>query len=161
MNKVCLTGRITKDPELRYTQSNIPCVMFTLAVDRGFKDSNGERITDFISCVAWRVQAEFLANYIRKGYLLEIEGQIQTRNYQDQQGQTRYVTEIMVDRIGNLQPKEQPQEPQYQPQQYQQPQQQGYSQPYQQQPRYEQQQIPTNNYYTNRTPDVNEDDMPF
>lgn len=106
MNKVCLTGRITKDVELRQTQSGISNVSFSLAVDRGYKDPQGNRLADFINCVAWRQQAEFLANYVKKGYMLAVEGQIQTRNYQNNQGQTIYVTEVICDRVENLQPKE-------------------------------------------------------
>lgn len=106
MNKVLLTGRITKDVELRQTQSGISNVSFSIAVDRGFKDANGERQADFINCVAWRQQAEFLANYVKKGYMLAVEGQIQTRNYQNNQGQTIYVTEVICDRVENLTPKE-------------------------------------------------------
>lgn len=110
MNRVTLTGRITKDVELRQTQNNISTAAFTLAVDRGFKDAYGNRQTDFINCVAWRQQAEFMANYVKKGYLLAVEGQIQVRNYQNQQGQTVYVTEIICDRVENLTPRETTQE---------------------------------------------------
>ena len=139
MNKVCLTGRITKDAELRYTPNNIANVSFTLAVDRGFKDANGNRQADFISCVAWRQQAEFLGKYVKKGYMLAVEGQLQTRSYQNQQGLTVYVTEVIIDKIENLTPKEQP------AQQYQQPQY-GNQQPAQQYP---------------NTFDVDDKDLPF
>ena len=106
MNKVILIGRITKDPEPRYTSNGIPNVMFALAVDRGMRDANGNRQADFISCVAWRAQADFISRYIKKGYLLAIEGRIQTRQYQGQDGQTRYVTEVIVDSVDNLQPRD-------------------------------------------------------
>lgn len=107
MNRVLLIGRITKDPEIRYTQSGIPSVSFTLAVDRqGMKDANGNRQADFISCVAWRGQADFISRFIRKGFLMSIEGRIQTRNYQGQDGQTRYVTEVVLDSVENLQPRD-------------------------------------------------------
>lgn len=106
MNKVLLTGRITKDVELRQTQSGISNVSFSLAVDRGYKDPQGNRLADFINCVAWRQQAEFLGNYVKKGYMLAVEGTLQVRNYQNQQGQTIYVTEVICDRVENLQPKE-------------------------------------------------------
>ena len=136
MNKVLLTGRITKDPEVRYTTSGIPSVQFTLAVDRGLRDANGNRQADFISCVVWRQQADFLSRYIKKGYLLAIEGRIQTRNYQGQDGQMRYVTEVIVDQLENLQPRDNTQgmpnqQPQYQTQQptYQQNTYQGYANP--------------------------------
>ncbi len=106
MNKVLLTGRITKDPELRYTQNGIPSVNFTLAVDRGMRDANGNRQADFINCVAWRGQADFISRFIRKGYLMAVEGKIQTRNYQGQDGQTHYVTEVVLDQVENLQPRD-------------------------------------------------------
>lgn len=106
MNKVVLIGRITKEPEIKYTQSGIAVVGFTIAVDRDYKDEQGNTPTDFISCNAWRQQAEFIANYIKKGYLIAISGSIQTRSYQDQQGQTRVLTEVLVDSVKNLTPKE-------------------------------------------------------
>ena len=106
MNKVLLIGRITKDPEIRYSQNGTPQVLFTLAVDRGIRDNNGNRQADFISCVAWRGQADFISRYIRKGYLMSIEGRIQTRNYQGQDGQMRYVTEVVLDAVENLQPRQ-------------------------------------------------------
>lgn len=106
MNKVILIGRITKDPEIRYTQTGIPNVNFTLAVDRGMRDANGNRQADFISCVAWRGQADFIARFIKKGFLMCVEGKIQTRNYQGQDGQTRYVTEVVLDQVENLQPRD-------------------------------------------------------
>lgn len=106
MNRVILIGRITKDPEVRYTQSGIPTVAFSLAVDRGIKDANGNRQADFINCVAWRGQADFISRFIKKGYLLSVEGRIQTRNYQAQDGQTRYVTEVVLDQVENLQPRD-------------------------------------------------------
>ncbi|MDE5714788.1 MAG: single-stranded DNA-binding protein [Anaeroplasmataceae bacterium] len=106
MNKVLLIGRITKDPEIRYTQTGVPTVTFTLAVDRGMRDASGNRQADFISCVAWRGQADFISGFIKKGYLMSVEGKIQTRNYQGQDGQTRYVTEVVLDAVENLQPRD-------------------------------------------------------
>lgn len=106
MNKVCLVGRITRDPEIRYTSSGIANVLFTIAVNRQFQSQNGERQADFISCVVWRQTAEYMAKYIRKGYLLSVEGRIQTRNYQDQSGQTRYITEVVCDSVNNLTPRD-------------------------------------------------------
>ncbi len=106
MNKVLLIGRITKDPEIRYSQNGTPQVLFTLAVDRGVRDNNGQRQADFISCVAWRGQADFISRYIRKGYLMSVEGRIQTRNYQGQDGQMRYVTEVVLDAVENLTPRQ-------------------------------------------------------
>lgn len=105
MNKVLLVGRITRDPDLRYTPSNIPTVSFTVAVDRGFKDQNGQRQADFINCVAWRSQAEFIGRYIKKGNMLSVEGRIQSRSYQNQQGVMQYVTEVICDAVENLTPR--------------------------------------------------------
>lgn len=98
INKTILVGRITKDPEVKYTGSNIPVVSFTIAVNRMFTDNSGERQADFISCVVWRKQAENLAKYVRKGALIGVEGRIQTRQY-DQDGVTRYVTEVVCDSV--------------------------------------------------------------
>lgn len=99
INRVVLVGRITKDPELKSTQANISFVNFTLAVNRTFTDASGERQADFIGCVVWRKQAENLAQYIRKGALLGVEGRIQTRNYEAEDGTTRYITEVVCDSI--------------------------------------------------------------
>lgn len=82
INRVILVGRITKDPELKMTTSNVAVVSFTLAVNRQFADQQGERQADFINCVVWRRQAENVANYVRKGALLGVEGRIQTRSYE-------------------------------------------------------------------------------
>ena len=84
MNKVFLIGRLTRDPELRYTSSNIPVVTFSLAVNRNFTNQNGEREADFINIVVWRKQAENIKNYISQGSQVAIDGRIQTRNYEDQ-----------------------------------------------------------------------------
>lgn len=113
MNKCCLVGRITKDVEIRYTQSQNACVMFTLAVNREFKNPDGSYSADFISCVAWNNQAEFLSKYVKKGYLLGVSGRIQTRTYQTQNGETRAITEVIVENIENLTPKPQEQQPQH------------------------------------------------
>ena len=104
MNKAILIGRITKEPEIKYTPNGVAVVSFTLAVNRPFKDQNGQTESDFINCVAWRNQAEFLANYIHKGYLLALSGMIQTRSYDSQHGKV-YVTEVIVDQVQNLEPK--------------------------------------------------------
>lgn len=102
LNSVCLVGRTTKDPELRYTPSNIAVATFSLAVNRTFKDANGERETDFINCVIWRQQAENLANWAKKGALIGITGRIQTRSYENQQGQRVYVTEVVTENFQML-----------------------------------------------------------
>ena len=99
MNKVILMGRLTKDPEVKQTPSNIAVCSFTVACDRRFKGQNGERQTDFISCVAWRQQATLLGNYFHKGSRIAVVGTLQSRSYDDQNGQKRYVTEVVVDEI--------------------------------------------------------------
>lgn len=106
-NTVVLIGRITKDPEIRYTQSNVANVSFTIAVNRGYKDASGVEQADFINCVAWRQQADFIYKYVKKGNLLGIRGSIQQRSYQDQNGLNRYVVEVICDSVTNLTPKDQ------------------------------------------------------
>lgn len=101
INNVVLVGRITKDPELKKSQSGLSVVSFTLAVNRR-KTKDKEQEADFINCVAWRSSADYLANYVRKGTLLGVEGSIQTRNYENQQGQRVYVTEIICDSVQTL-----------------------------------------------------------
>ena len=96
INNVVLVGRLTRDAELRYTQSNIAVATFTLAVNRPFKNEAGEREADFINCVIWRQSAENLANWAKKGSLIGITGVIQTRSYDNQQGQRVYVTEVVA-----------------------------------------------------------------
>ena len=97
INNVVLVGRLVRDPELRYTPSNQAVVTFSLAVNRNFKGQNGECEADFINCVIWRQQAENLANWAKKGALIGITGRIQTRNYENQQGQRVYVTEVVAE----------------------------------------------------------------
>lgn len=99
LNNVSLVGRTTRDVELRYTPSNVAVATFTLAVNRTFKNENGERETDFINCVMWRQQAENLANWAKKGALIGITGRIQTRSYENQQGQRVYVTEVVAEQF--------------------------------------------------------------
>ena len=97
MNKVSLVGRVCKDPEIKMTTNQTPYCNFTIAVDRKFKDANGQRQADFISCVAWRQTASFIQKYFRKGSRIGICGSIQTRTYEDQNGQKRYITEVLVE----------------------------------------------------------------
>ncbi len=97
MNKCILVGRLTRDPELKNTQSGIPLANFTVAVDRRFKNKDGEYDTDFINCVAWRSTAEFVSKYFRKGDPIAVVGSIQTRSWEDDTGNKRYATEINVD----------------------------------------------------------------
>ncbi|MBR2554897.1 MAG: single-stranded DNA-binding protein [Aeriscardovia sp.] len=98
MNKVELVGRLTKDPEVKVTSNQTQFCNFTIAVDRRFKDQNGQRQADFINCVAWRQTAVFIQKYFRKGSRIGLVGSIQTRTYDDQQsGQKRYITEVVID----------------------------------------------------------------
>jgi len=105
MNKAILVGRLTKDPELKRTSNDIPFVQFTIAINRTYSNKQGEKQADFISCVAWRNQAENLARYMRKGSLIGVDGQIQTRNFDDPNGVRRYVTEVICDSIQFLESK--------------------------------------------------------
>ena len=97
INNVNLIGRLTRDAELRYTPSNIATAQFNVACNRNFKNANGEYDADFINCVMWREQAERFCNWTRKGMLVAIAGRIQTRNYENQQGQRVYVTEVVAE----------------------------------------------------------------
>lgn len=105
LNNVSLVGRLTKNVELRYTPSNVAVATFTLAVNRTFKNENGEREADFINCVMWQQQAENLANWAKKGSLIGITGRIQTRSYDNQQGQRVYVTEVVAETFQLLESK--------------------------------------------------------
>lgn len=104
MNKVILIGRLTKDPELRKTPTDVSVVQFTIAVNRAFQQ-NGERQADFINCIAWRAQAENLARYIKKGGQIAVEGSIQTRSFDDANGVRKYVTEVVCSQITFLESK--------------------------------------------------------
>ena len=97
INNVVLVGRMTRDAELRYTPSNVAVATLTLAVNRPFKNQNGDHEADFINVVIWRQQAENLANWAKKGALIGITGRIQTRSYDNQQGQRVYVTEVVAE----------------------------------------------------------------
>jgi single-strand DNA-binding protein len=100
MNRVILIGRLTKDPELRYTPAGVAVTQFTLAVDRPFTNSQSkEREADFINIVTWRQLAETCANYLRKGRLTAVEGRIQVRNYDNNEGKRVYVTEVIADNV--------------------------------------------------------------
>lgn len=105
LNNVSLVGRLTKNVELRYTPSNVAVATFTLAANRTFKNENGDREADFINCVMWRQQAENLANWAKKGALIGITGRIQTRSYDNQQGQRVYVTEVVAETFQLLESK--------------------------------------------------------
>lgn len=105
INRVVLVGRLTKDPELRYTPNGVAVCTFTLAVNRPFTNQQGERDVDFINCVTWRKTAENIANYQQKGNLIGIEGRIQTRSYEGNDGKRRYVTEVVCESVQFLEPK--------------------------------------------------------
>jgi single-strand DNA-binding protein len=105
INRVVLVGRITKDVDLRYTQSGVAVGSFTIAVNRNFTNANGDRESDFINAVIWRKAAENFATFTGKGALVAIEGRLQTRNYENNQGQRVYVTEVAVDNFSLLESK--------------------------------------------------------
>jgi len=105
INRTVLVGRLTRDPELRYTQGGTAVASFTLAVNRQFTNSQGEREADFINCVIWRKAAENFAKFTSKGELVGIDGRIQTRNYENKQGQRVYVTEVVVENFSLLESK--------------------------------------------------------
>lgn len=113
MNKVILIGRLTKDVELKITPNQTQFCGFTIAVDRRFKDANGQRQADFISCLAWRQTAVFIQKYFKKGSRIGVVGSIQTRSYDDQNGQKHFVTEVVVEEVefveSNNKSEEQPQ----------------------------------------------------
>ena len=149
INNVTLIGRLTKDVELKYTPANQAVAQFTLAVNRTFKNANGEREADFINCVIWRQAAENLANWAKKGALIGITGRIQVRNYENQQGQRVYVTEVIAENFQMLESRSQQQGTQAQPQQA-------------------KQQSSTPNFGRDSDPfssdspmDLNDDDLPF
>lgn len=99
MNKVFLIGRLTRDPELRYTTSNIPVATFSIAVNRPFTNQAGEREADFINIVVWRKQAENIKNYLTQGSQIAVDGRLQTRSYDGEDGKKRYVTEVVADNV--------------------------------------------------------------
>ena len=142
INNVTLVGRLTKDVELKYTPANQAVAQFTLAVNRTFKNANGERESDFINCVIWRQAAENFANWAKKGALIGITGRIQTRNYENAQGQRVYVTEVIAENFQMLESRSQ---------------QQG-----QQQGQAKQQQVKQPDPFAGGAPtSLNDDDLPF
>jgi single-strand DNA-binding protein len=106
LNRIVLIGRLTKDPELRYTPSGVAVAQFTLAVDRSFKTKDGQRETDFITIVVYRQQAENCAQYLSKGKLAAVDGRLQIRTYDDNSGQRRWVTEVVADTVRFLSPRD-------------------------------------------------------
>lgn len=99
LNKAILMGRLTRDPELRYTQNNTPVVLFSIAVDRNYSGKGEERQTDFINIVAWRRTAEFVQNWFTKGQMIVVVGSIQTRRWQDRDGNNRVTVEVVADEV--------------------------------------------------------------
>ena|SRR5690625_1620249 len=105
INRVVLVGRLTRDPDLRYTPNGVAVANFTLAVNRPFTNQQGDRDADFINCVAWRRQAENLANYMKKGNQIGVDGRLQSRSYEDKDGKMVYVTEVVADSVQFLEPR--------------------------------------------------------
>jgi single-strand DNA-binding protein len=115
INRTILVGRLTKDPEVRYTSSNIAFSRFTIAVNRTFAGPSGEREADFIQCIAWRRQAENLARFVKKGSLVGVEGRIQTGSYDDKDGIRKYTTDVVCDSVQFLERKSQEENNDYTP----------------------------------------------
>ncbi|MEB5791460.1 single-stranded DNA-binding protein [Mammaliicoccus sciuri] len=169
INRVVLVGRLTKEPEYRVTPSGVQVATFTLAINRTFTNQNGERHADFINCVVFRTPAENVNKYLNKGNLAGVEGRLQSRSYENNEGKRVYVTEVVCDSVQFLEPKSNnQQQSNYQRPQYNQ--QQGYQQQNYQQPNNYQQ--PQNNQYpapqqhnpftnANGPIDINDDDLPF
>lgn len=105
INRVTLVGRLTKDPEFRTTQKGIDVATFTLAVNRNFTNAQGEREADFINIIVFRRQAENVNNYLSKGKLAGVDGRIQSRSYENQEGRRIFVTEVVADSVQFLEPK--------------------------------------------------------
>ncbi|WP_349408994.1 single-stranded DNA-binding protein [Pseudalkalibacillus sp. SCS-8] len=105
INRIILVGRLTKDPELRYTPNGVAVANFTLAVNRPFTNQQGDREADFINIVVWRRQAENAANFLKKGSLAGVDGRLQTRSYENNEGRRVYVTEVMAESVQFLEPK--------------------------------------------------------
>lgn len=105
INRVVLVGRLTRDPEIRYTQSGIAVARFTLACDRPFTGQDGQRESDFIQIVVWRKQAENAAKYLQKGHMCGIDGRLQVSSYEDQEGKRQYRSEVVADNVKYLQSK--------------------------------------------------------
>jgi len=106
LNRVVLIGRLTKDPELRYTPNGVAVTNFTLAVERNFKNAQGEKETDFFTCAVYKQLAELCANYLEKGKLASVDGRLQIRTYNDKDGQKHWVTEIIGENVQFLSPKD-------------------------------------------------------
>ena len=141
INRVVLVGRLTKDPDYRTTPSGVSVATFTLAVNRTFTNAQGEREADFINCVVFRKQAENVSNYLFKGSLAGVDGRIQSRSYENKEGQRVFVTEVVADSVQFLEPKNNNQQN---------------SQPQQQRG-----QAQSGNNPFGNGPDISEDSLPF
>lgn len=111
MNKIVLTGRLTANPECRYTANNTAVTSFTLAVDKNFKNEDGNKEADFINIVAWNKKAELIHQYLKKGDRIGISGRLQVRKYQNERGENRYVTEVVADEVEFLNSKKSEEKP--------------------------------------------------
>lgn len=111
MNSVNLTGRLTKDPDLRYTPNGVAVASMTLAVNRPFENAQGEREADFIRIISWRKTAETMANHLTKGSLIAVEGRIQTGSYEDEEGNTVWTTDVQVNAFHFLEGKKEEEQP--------------------------------------------------
>ncbi|HET6872608.1 MAG TPA: single-stranded DNA-binding protein [Sporolactobacillaceae bacterium] len=161
INRVVLVGRMTKDPELRYTPNGVAVATFTLAVNRPFSNQQGEREADFIAIVVWRRAAENVANFCKKGSLVGVDGRLQTRSYDNNEGKRVYVTEVVSDSVQFLEPKGNGGQPSNNPQTY--PQQGQQNQRQNSRPQQSGPQNPFNDPFANDGPPINisDDDLPF
>lgn len=105
LNRVVLVGRLTRDPELRFTPNGVAVANFTIAVNRPFSNQQGEREADFINCVIWRKPAENVANFLKKGSLAGVDGRVQTRSYDNNEGKRVFVTEVVAESVQFLEPR--------------------------------------------------------
>lgn len=121
LNKVFMQGRLVADPELRHTPNGVAVASFRIAVDRDFKDKSGERQADFVNVIAWRATGEFVSKFFSKGRMAIVEGKLQSRNYEDKDGNKRYALEVVADNVyfGDSKRDQEPEkEPEFQPPQF-------------------------------------------
>lgn len=156
INRIVLVGRLTNDPELKYTGNDVAVATFTVAVNRQFTNSQGEREADFIRCQMWRKAAENFCNFTRKGSLVGIDGRIQTRSYENQQGTRVYVTEVVAENFSLLESKNSSQN-----EQFEQNKPQNNGQNYQNQQNGQSSPSRNPNDPFNSMPDIKDDDLPF
>lgn len=167
LNRVVIVGRLTRDPDLRYTPNGIAVANFTVAANRPFKNQQGEQEADFINCVIWRKPAENLATYMKKGSLVGVDGRIQTRSYENQEGKMVYVTEVLAESVQFLESRNSSQQRDYDNTGGYGGQQQGYQQQAPSHSNYNQQQ--SQGQQGNQNPfqqdgqkiDISDDDLPF